>query len=357
MFFSFVSITARSPFVRLIIAAAVMLAAASISYAASIGGDVTIDTDRKAPSGGELKKDIDDFSDSVILRPYLIIPVQMLEIHHYDTVGFKNSRSIFYIPNPMLCGGSGISYKMVGLAAHSGLTNMMNKNIYGSTRFMDFQFNFYFRKFGADAFYQNYKGFFLNSPGTFLYMKGTPFTKRADLKMVTMGSNLFYVFSDRYSFDASFKQSERQNVSGGSFLLMLSTTNNRIHSYFSLIPVKEEILYAGNAGFKKGSFTSIGLSPGYAHTFVSDNFFISPAIFLGTGVMIKSYITYSGKKNKKGAFIKGNFRIGMGLNEDRYFYGISIILNTNASQNFLTRKGISSTTMGGYVESYGGYRL
>jgi hypothetical protein len=328
-----------------------------------IGGSISIDpgtgdeTEGSEEPGGE-EPPIQDFSDRVILRPYLLVPMNFLSIARYNTDKDYSSKNIAYLPNPSLCAGAGISWWIFGFSFHTAVTPLRDTGEYGKTTFTDMQFNYYFRKFGFDLFYQRYRGFSLEESRSHGIPRGYPGSTRPDMAITTLGGNLFYVFSDGFSYNASFKQTERQTRSGGSFILMLSVANLNIRSRWSLIPPAQEIFYGMDTGFKSGNFTSFGISPGYAHTFIfRRDIYITPSICLGTGIMRKSYRVTVGERNKLGSFIKVNFRLAVGYNSERWFYGVALVVDATSTASSLGGSGMSASNIGGFIETFAGYRI
>ncbi len=341
---------------------------------------------------------IDDFSKRFTIRPFLAMPFQALVIQpgsnnskalksltggdtNADSSSPDTRRSITYYPNFKLAGGMGVSYWVFGLSAQMAITGTAKPDSrYGRTKFFDLQLHYYFRKLGVDIFYQNYRGYYLENPkqyNSWVYQNGTPVslsykrsdpgTVRSDLRIATVGFNVFYVFSDNYSLDAAFKQTERQNRSGGSFLLMLSGMNSRVSASTSLLPLTQEWLYGIYHGFKGGNFTSLGIAPGYSYTFlIGTNYFITPVIFVGAGVMTDSLRLHrtpeeilagrDGVKHKLEAFLKTNLRLALGYNGDSFFYGLAGVLDISASQGFI-KTSISVGVYRGYFEAFAGYRI
>ncbi len=341
---------------------------------------------------------IDDFSERFTIRPFLAVPLQALVIQPSSSnsralrslIGGDSDagsaspvtrKSITYFPNFKLAGGLGLSYWVFGISAQMAFQGTAKpERRYGRTRFIDLQLHYYFRKLGVDVFYQDYRGYYLESPRRYngwvylentpvymSYRRGDPGTLRSDLRIATIGFNVFYVFSDNYSLDAAFKQTERQNRRGGSFLLMLSGINYRVSASSSLLPLTQEWLYGVYHGFKGGNFASLGLAPGYSYTFlIGRGYFITPVVFIGAGLTADSLKMQrtpqellagrDGEKSKLEAFLKTNLRLAVGYNGDSFFYGLAGVLDISASQGF-NKTSISVGLYRGYCETFAGYRF
>jgi hypothetical protein len=269
---------------------------------------------------------IENFDKFMTIRTFLQNSAVNLTIKHYDKTGdnAKYSDQIKYRPNQPANLGFGVSWKGYGLSYKFGLgLSDSQKENYGKTTFHDWQFYYYSRKFGVDFIFQQYHGFSLVNPSHYGYVTGEAETKRTDLKVALIGLNVFYVFSDHYSMASSFNQSERMKTSGGSFLIMVSTTLFNAKADHSLIPPSEAAAYGDDASFSGGSYSSLGIAPGAAYTLVFRNFYLTPALFIGTGFMNKQHASRSRFENKTESYIKLNLRASAGYNGNDFFCGLT----------------------------------
>src|SRR5688500_2770428 len=83
----------------------------------------------------------------------------------------------------------------------------------------DIQLNVLAKRWGVDAFYQRYRGFYIvdneNEP-----LANEPFPQRPDIGTKNFGATVHYVFNhQKFSFRSVYNYSERQLFSKGSFLL------------------------------------------------------------------------------------------------------------------------------------------
>ncbi len=270
----------------------------------------------------------------------------------------NNSEDIIYQPNQSLGTGLGLSWRNYGLSYSWAIKPLKDTDEYGKTVYMDIQFNYYNRKFGFDIFFQRYKGYYLEDTDSYNIYPGGAGAIRPDLATTSTGVNFFYIFSDNFSYKASFNGNERQTKSSGSFLFMASINNININSDYSLIPPDEEQYYGSYAGFKSGNFTSFSISPGYAYTFIFKNwYYVTPSLCMGTGLMKKEYTTSAGNNTEYGSFIKYNFRMAVGYSNDLWFYGLSMMVDGTKSMSALGGDGISVNVNSGFLEIYAGYRI
>ncbi len=326
-------------------------------------------------------KYIENYDHKIILRPFLQYPISRLYIGTYDKkfdvgeINFldpTNKTSTIYSPNVNLNIGMGVSYKGYGLSLQTAVPGTeKNQNVYGKTEYFDFQFYYISNKFGGDLLVQRYKGYYLEesilknpfqlkdkNPTQINELIDTAEVKRPDLTVMTLGVNGYYIFSDRFSFKAAFKQTERQTRSSGSFLMMASVMHYKISSNYSLILPSKERYFDGYSGFRNGTFTSMGLLPGYSYYFTyPGDYYVVPALFIGGGKMMKRYTTDSGSRQDFDYYWKFNARLGMGYNGPKWFYGLNLIYDHTSSRNFNSSTGVAVALAVGQIEVFSGIRI
>lgn len=246
----------------------------------------------------------------------------------------EDSSTIEYLPNTKNHTGIGVSYLGLGgsVSWRSGPSEK-DELIYGKTGYVDYQLSYYSRKIGIDANYQEYSNFYLDNPGQYdsSWQAGDPYPQRTDLNIRYYGTNFYYIFSHRkFSFRAAFNQTERQKKNAGSFLLMTSLSYLDIKSDYSLIPANQEAYFGDLSGFKGGSFIAIGLSPGYAYTFILGKFYATPAFFVGPSYQYQKHKVAGGEKISENAGVKSNIRLAGGYNSDTFFIGFSTVSDITA---------------------------
>jgi hypothetical protein len=304
---------------------------------------------------------IEDFSDKLIVKTYFAIPSVKLAITEYDNNDFYKLNNVTYKPNNYFDAGVAVNYKKFGISISSGMFldkyYTRDEDKYGKSKNTNFQIFYYARKFGFDVYYQNYKGFYLVDPQKHGYDYNNSEVIRSDLEMLNIGANAYYVFSDNYSFSSSMNHTERQKKSGGSFLFMLSFGRLEIKSNYSLIPTEKQRLYDDYAKYTGGIYKSVALLPGYAYTIIYKNFFITPVLFLGHGIIQKEETFENNTNNDIKNFNKLNGRISVGYNGDDYFCGIFAINDTTSTRSWLFGSGTKISSQIIKIEFYVGVRF
>jgi len=293
-----------------------------------------------------------NFKNSWIVRPVIQLSAVALRIDDFTT-----DSEYEYVPNVNFNTGARVSYLGIEILFKTKIKGTsFSEEEFGKTDYFDFQFSFYKQKFGVDFIYQNYKGFYLNEPGEYGFSRGDVNSLRPDIELTTVGFNGFYVFSDTFSFSAAYKLFERQKKSQGSFLLMASFNYHYLKSDRSLLPTPINGENGTLIDYRGGEYISIGMAPGYAYSYIYKNYFITPGLFLGGGIMDK--VDEIEKKNKERfqPFLKANARLSLGFNGNRYVYGFTIFGDNVFSHSF-SSKIPSINIFSGYAEFFAGIRF
>ncbi len=281
---------------------------------------------------------IESFKDKVSVKT--AIKSSSLDLSLED--GTQNGKAIDYNANTPLALGGAIYYKSFGISAFKGLFKNEDESDYGKTKYSDFQFFYFFRKFGSELYFQKYQGYYLNNPESYGYKTGDSNSKRTDINAKNIGINAYYIFSDDYSFKAFMNQTERQKKWDWTFLIMGSYNYLKVNSSYSMIPDSEKIKYGDNADYRGGIYNIISAAPGFGITAPVSDFYISTAIFFGFGKSLRESVV----------FTKFNSKIAAGYNGDNLFTGMTFSLDSLATENTM-----NLTTFSLYIEFFCGYRL
>lgn len=281
---------------------------------------------------------IESYKDKVLVKT--AIKSSSLNLSIAD--GTQNEETIDYNANTPLALGGAVYYNDFGISAFIGLFNNENDSDYGKTEYTDFQFFYFFKKFGSELYFQKYQGYYLDNPESYGYKAGDSNSKRPDINAKNIGINAYYIFSDDYSFKAFMNQTERQRKWDWTFLMMGSYNYLKVNSNYDMIPDSEKIKYGDNASYCGGRYSIISVAPGVGITAPFSDFYISTAIFFGFG---KSF-------RESAVFTKVNTKIAAGYNGDNLFTGMTCSLDSLAKENTM-----SLMTSSLYLEFYCGYRL
>lgn len=304
------------------------------------------------------------FDQYIIIRMYVQRPILSITLRHFTPQGEDNdSQVIRYVPNTLAHWGISLSWEGFGFSCgFDSPKSEKDESIYGNTRYFDFQISFYGKNFGCDAYYQNYKGFYLLQPEKYGYHAGSAEALRPDIAAKTIGANIFLSFFEEFSFSAAFDQSQRQISTAFSPVAMISLNGFTIESNRSIIVPSQETYYGTFSGYTGGSYIGISASPGCALTYVWGTcWYFSSVIFVGSGLMHKEYTTNDGNVVENKPFGKANLRASCGYNDDELFGGIQASFDFTASERTF-RRNINEEmteviTTAGNIEIFFGIRF
>ncbi len=197
---------------------------------------------------------------------------------------------------------------------------------YGKAKARDIQFNLLGKKWGLDAFYQKYRGFYVidskvDVPGD------QPFPQRPDIATRNIGLTGSYIFNNqRFSFRSAYNFSERQMFSKGSFLVFSSLSSFKLDADSSILNDTQRVAFGDGLAFTDLRFTSFSLAPGYTYSLVFKSFFLNGTLAVGPA---HNWINYSledaGDKSETtlNSFVAA--RISIGYNGERLFGGVSFV--------------------------------
>ncbi|MDR0452207.1 MAG: DUF4421 domain-containing protein, partial [Treponema sp.] len=209
-----------------------------------------------------------------------------------------------YKPNTPMSIGLGFSVKntIINIFLGYGLDDTMKSDI-GKTDFLDFQLHNYSKYFIIDLFFQQYKGFYTET--------GDDIVVYPDLSARQYGAEVSYLINgDKFSAKAAFGHTEKQLVSGGSFIAGTGVYLNQIEY--------DTDVFAGKEKFANNLRT--GLTFGYAHSFVmGDHWLLSGA--LTGGIQFGNNIDRL-KEGEITANLANLLRFSVGYNTDNW--GVSL---------------------------------
>ncbi len=245
----------------------------------------------------------------------------------------KSEKVLSYRPNENLNLGFGFNYKFVGLNLAFDLPFINNDdNKYGHTSIFDLQLTVFAPTFGLNTYYQTYKGFYIDDP-----QKGNPnwtekmaYPQRPDLRTVNAGAEFYYIFNHkRFSQRATFVQNERQKRSAGSWLAGSYLNLFSAKADSSFLPKHLHHTIERNQDAQNVTLWHGGISGGYIHTFVIKKYFyITLSAELGIGLQDRRYLGRKGLLTEEwGLGNKFKSRLGFGYNGQKYFAGISSIMD------------------------------
>lgn len=260
-------------------------------------------------------------------------------------------------PNGKTSLGLGFSYKWIGLGVNFS-PSFINKDdeIYGKTKSFDTQLNIYTNTFGADAYFQYYKGFYLKNPDNFINWQNDAFPFCPDLESYSFGvSGYYFTNNKRFSYKAAFTRTQIQKKSAGSFIMGIYANVNMADAPNGLVPDELPdtlISYYNIEGYKTGS---VGFSAGYTYTLVLfKRVFINGSLVPGLGIRNAEFWA-NDITNKQNTTLTGSLttRIALGYEGKNIYAGIRLISIID-SYNY---ESVDISSSGGNVSLYFGKRF
>ncbi len=269
-----------------------------------------------------------DYTNNLTIAPYIASYALTLEVKPKDDGDHKTE----YKPN--IYGNAGVAFSYLGFGASISTKipkDPKDSQIYGDSKYFDFQINYYSKSYGIDVSLQEYSGFYANNAVDFnpSWVEGDAYPQRSDLKVSSIGVNFYFIDNENLSLRSSFNFSEKQLKSAGSLLLLGSVNINDIKSNSSLIPSIHSQYYGDYAGVKSAGFLTLSCIPGYGYTLVLfDDFFLTGVFALGPGIESQSFETNEGKKESVVVSLKVNVRLSIGYNGENFYSGIMLFLDS-----------------------------
>ncbi|MEI7726279.1 MAG: DUF4421 family protein [Bacteroidota bacterium] len=295
-------------------------------------GQLSVDTTR-LPQAEFDSNYLADYTNLLTARLFLLFQNASLLVNTPD----ENIAKIVYRPNVNLRIGLAGFWKWFGLGL--SINNPFYKtdpDAYGKTRTVDLRVNAFGRKIAGELFVQNYKGYFISSPER---PDGTHYII-PDMATFSFGIAGYWIYnSKKFSIRAAFIQNERQKKSAGSLVVRPAFLFYRLSSDQGIIPAELKDAYhipLTNL-VTSGEFYTLGLSPGYAYTFVFlKNIYITAALFPGFAVQLYSFSNeVKSYSNSEFSFqLSGRFAVG--YNSDKWFLGGSVQTGFNEITDHLS---------------------
>lgn len=237
--------------------------------------------------------------------------------------------------------GGGVNYKWFGLSLAFGLPSSSESNSkYGQTRRFDAQFNIYTNRFGVDAIFQNYQGFYLENPSAFTTWDKEEFPQLPYMQSASLGVGGYYFFNHKkFSYKAAYVRNTVQKKSAGSFLVggyySLDYAGFEEGAYdrdsiTSFIPKDLPRNVIDSFDIKAFSSSSFGVSFGYTYTLVFwKKFFINLSLAPGFGAKNLKVFNSDGENDtKSGVVSRLTLRVASGYEGKHFLSGFTSYIRT-----------------------------
>jgi len=284
----------------------------------------------------------------IMVQPSFFFRTNNFSLTDIDGVG----NEIIYKPNTPVKLGFSASYKWLKLGFAFNLPSYTNDK--GETNTFGLYLNTQtkFLNWGLDFYLVKNKGYYLANPELNVLgwneRDGYPF--RSDIKALNIGLFTHVVFSKKFSLKAALQQKEKQLRSAGGFAIQTGISFTGLKSDSTIIPYSQQEYYGGITQFTSGSFISLHFRPGYAYTYVYNDFFATAIAHVGLGLQFQAYKL---KGSEWGVSLSPTFkaRFIVGYNADKYFAKLSFNFDTSSFTINQTkfRNGFVIASIGGGI--------
>lgn len=212
----------------------------------------------------------------------------------------------------------------------------------GKTKSLDFRFNFAFKNFLISTNYSDFEGLFIN--------KGTaPFTRYSDMNLRNMSINVVYVLSPKsFSTAAMYDQTQRQEASGGSWLIATSLEQSYFNNHGQTFLTGQSINFGTDQLMSSARFSTLNLYAGGGYTFsIRKAFYISGTALIGAGLQQSKVVLTTSDYDKWGNSTKFTLNLAAGYNGLRFFSGLGVFATgtTNSTETTKVNNNMYSSKL------------
>lgn len=274
---------------------------------------------------------------------------------------YGTKESLEYSINSNTNIGVGVSYKGIGIEFQVAPKFLNGDNaVFGKSTQFSIATSANSRRFIYDFYLRFNQGFHTT--------KGTPiagdttgaltYFYRPDITNTNLGGEFIYVFNNkRFSSSAPYNFTQRQKRSQGSTLLGTFFSLYDINADSVIFPDSLKERFKPEVQFKKATTLTSGISYGYTYTFILwkycfINLYTLPGLSLQQYYSTNAYSQQSKSSVSMGLTLQ--YRLSIGLNRPRYFFGFSAVGNNYTINN---NKNSTLSYQFGSVRVYYGYRF
>jgi hypothetical protein len=266
---------------------------------------------------------IHEYPDHFFVWPVIKYRSLSFEFRNSDS----NKEKIEFKPNNSFAMGAGFYLFDLGFELVFAVP-LEEKSIdrFGKTSVQDVQLNILSKKWGADAYYQKYSGYYRDDSRESI-PSSQPYPQRPDVDTKNFGVSGIYVFNNRkFSLRSSYTFAERQIKSKGSFMLYGTINSFKLTADSAILSLESRAGLVEGADFTQLRYTTLSFAPGYSYNLVYRKFFFNATLSIGPAHHWVYYKKESGKeRNDVVINSTGSVRLALGYNSDRFFGGIGFV--------------------------------
>ncbi|MGC1243291.1 MAG: DUF4421 family protein [Chryseosolibacter sp.] len=291
---------------------------------------------------------------------FFVYPVLKQRSLHFELAKRDKSSTLTYKPNNTYNLGLGVYLFELGLELSFAIP-LKEQSLarFGESEARDIQLNVLSKRWGADVFFQRYKGFYLvdkeNEP-----LPTEPFPQRPDINTKNFGITTHYVFNNqKFSFRSAYNFAERQLYSKGSLLLFGALNTFRVRADSSIVNGNRQRQFGEHVDFTRLRYTTFAIAPGYTFNLTYNNFFLNTTLAVGPAHHWVNYDLEASPSTHHDTDINTfvGARVAIGYNGYRIFGGISFISQGSTikfdSVNFSNNNSVFKILVGYRFREFG----
>ena len=260
-----------------------------------------------------------------------------------------NDAMLRYEPNTPGLSRFGINAYGLGLSYSARAETTELNPDKGESEYFDFQINYHNKRWGADLYVQQYKGFFLQNTSE-VGGSPTPYYLFPDLKFSHYGLMGRYALSESdFSIAGLLNQSEEVKKTAGSYFFILGYRNYDLLTDQSIIPPVFQPLDNDMTNLRNLKVYSLNIGLGAGKYWVSDSklFFGGVIDFVGTFGQYK-YILVTEKRTADYGTLSPSLKLGLGYAGEKWRTGLSVYADTTTLQG-LNRSYVKPTATSFFI--------
>lgn len=258
---------------------------------------------------------------------FFLYPVLKQRTLSFELEKTDRSRLLTFRPNRTYSLGVGVYLFEVGVELAFAIpVAEKTTEIFGTSKARDLQLNMLGKRFGLDAYYQRYRGFYITDRD-FEPVKNAPYPQRGDIVSRNIGLTGSYIFNyKKFSFRSVYNFSERQIYSKGSFLLLANLSRFKLEADSSILDDSQEAIFTAAASFRDLRYSTFSIAPGYTYNLIYRNFFLNGTLGVGPAhhwIYFKGEVGGGEHDIAINSFVAA--RIAIGYNGNRIFGGVAFL--------------------------------
>jgi len=201
-----------------------------------------------------------------------------------------------------------------------GFSALYEKNMYDFFQQVDYNFQAAYtgQYFCVELFYTVREKYYLYDPtlqDNFEEQQKYDFYPEPDVASRHYGMNLYGILSSDFSYNAGFRQGERQSRSAGAFMVKATPSRFALETDTGFIPDNMRSFYGGEGVLNTVTVDALAVSAGYAYNLTSGGWFVMPYGFIGYDIQKIEYNTQTGSRDRSNRELRYDYGVYLGYNE------------------------------------------